>query len=287
MTILSFMNDLQAKFPHSHTTAEVIAWINEVDRSVFADAEKNFLVANYQRAANVSNISMPTGVEFEDIESISVNGFKYWPSDLRTINNSSRYYFKEDGKLEIRPIPAISDIEYVSGASEITFASNSITTTGDDFVGFVIGDTIKINGCLLAIANNRNAVVTAVSAKVLTVNPSTFSVQTEAAAITIQAPKIKLVYVAKPTDRTIADLALELRIPARFQPIYRYYLMAEISKARKEFGDANNYIIDFNNKVREYEDFYQSRQGIKPEESVVMDGGWGRSATSNFDADIG
>jgi hypothetical protein len=288
MTVSAFIADLVAKFPHTHTNAEVVAWINEVDRNVYPDAEKNFLAAYYQRTANVSNIAFPSGVEFEDIESISVNGFAYKPADLRTLTRGgvvNRVYYEDNGKIELRPIPTVSDISYVSGANEVTFGTNTITTTGDDFVGFCIGDTIKASGSLLATGNNKYATLVSVADKVMTFNPSTFTAQAEAAAITIQNPRIRMIYTLKPTDKVAdeAGLASELTIPKKFQDIYRKYLMAEISVVRQEFGNANNYRADYNKRCDEYAQDYKSKQGIKPVEIVIMDGGWGNYETSDFD----
>jgi hypothetical protein len=266
----------------------VVAWINEVDRNVYPDAEKNFLAAYYQRTANVSNIAFPSGVEFEDIESISVNGFAYKPADLRTLTRGgvvNRVYYEDNGKIELRPIPTVSDVSYVSGANEVTFGTNTITTTGDDFVGFCIGDTIKASGSLLATGNNKYATLVSVADKVMTFNPSTFTAQAEAAAITIQNPRIRMIYTLKPTDKVAdeAGLASELTIPKKFQDIYRKYLMAEISVVRQEFGNANNYRADYNKRCDEYAQDYKSKQGIKPVEIVIMDGGWGNYETSDFD----
>jgi hypothetical protein len=288
MTVSAFIADLVAKFPHTHTNAEVVAWINEVDRNVYPDAEKNFLAAYYQRTANVSNIAFPSGVEFEDIESISVNGFAYKPADLRTLTRGgvvNRVYYEDNGKIELRPIPTVSDVSYVSGANEVTFGTNTITTTGDDFVGFCIGDTIKASGSLLATGNNKYATLVSVADKVMTFNPSTFTAQAEAAAITIQNPRIRMIYTLKPTDKVAdeAGLASELTIPKKFQDIYRKYLMAEISVVRQEFGNANNYRADYNKRCDEYAQDYKSKQGIKPVEIVIMDGGWGNYETSDFD----
>lgn len=287
MIVSAFITALVSKFPHSYTSAEVVAWINEVDRNVCPDADKNYLAAYYNRVANTSNIAYLAGVEFEDIESLTVDGHKHWPVDLRTSSSLLHYYYDDNGKIEIRPVPTVSDTARLSGANEITFATNTITTTGDDFSGFVVGDIITISGCLLATANNKNATVTAVAAKVLTVNPATFTGQAEAAAITIKAPKIKLVYLAKTTDNAGDEpgLASELKIPKRFQDIYQYYLMAQMSLVRKEFSDYNNYITLYNSRAFEYEQWYQSRAGVTPESNVIMDGGWGYHAAANFDTD--
>lgn len=288
MIVSAFIADLHAKFPHSHTNAEQVAWINEVDRDVLPDAEKTFVTARYNRVANVSNISYPSGVEYEDIESLSIDGFKYWAVDARTIHSHQRHYYEEDGKIEIRPIPTQSDPEFISGANEITFGTNTITTSGTtSFSGFNIGDILKASGSLLKPANNKYAVITAVAEKVLTFNPGAFSAQAEAAAITLQVPKIKMVYTAKTTDlvNDEAGLASELKIPNRFQPIYRWYLMAQISTVRKEFGDYENYKKLYNSAVADYIYWYLSRMGISDETAVIMDGGWGNHDTTDFDTD--
>jgi hypothetical protein len=74
---------------------------------------------------------------------------------------------------------------YTSSANQITFTSNTITTTGDDF-NFRVGDAIKITGCTVQTKNNTTVVIKSVAAKVLTFTANTFTASTETAVITFK-----------------------------------------------------------------------------------------------------
>lgn len=74
---------------------------------------------------------------------------------------------------------------YTSGANQITFASNKITTTGADFTGFNVGDGITISGSNQA-KNNITIVITAIAAKVLTFADNTLTANADTGAITIK-----------------------------------------------------------------------------------------------------
>lgn len=76
--------------------------------------------------------------------------------------------------------------KYVSGASEITFGTNTITTTGDDFKDLNVGDYIIVSGCTVNTGNNKAATITAATDKVLTFAAGTFTAGAETAAITVQ-----------------------------------------------------------------------------------------------------
>jgi hypothetical protein len=75
---------------------------------------------------------------------------------------------------------------YVSAAGTLTFAAGSIVTTGTAFA-FKVGDGIKITGCTVNAANNKSAVVRAVSAdgKTLTFDSSIFTAGTETGSVTL------------------------------------------------------------------------------------------------------
>lgn len=77
------------------------------------------------------------------------------------------------------------DKTYTSSANQITFATNTITTTGVDF-NFRVGDAIKISGCTVNAGNNTTVIITAIAAKVITVAANTFTAGAETAAITFK-----------------------------------------------------------------------------------------------------
>jgi hypothetical protein len=205
MTIQALLNDFALKFSHTHSNSEMIVWINEVDNNVYADSNNLLTVVEFSNIANQENITLPVGVEFEDITCLQVEDIPYKGTNSNiSVYDSGRIYYFENGKIEIRPIQTV-------------------------------------------------------------------------------ATTVKLVYKAKPTEKTIADIATELLIPKKFQDIYKYYLMAQISLVRKEFSDYGNYISLFNARSDDYEKWYQARKGIKPAFDCIIDEGWSNYETSDFD----
>jgi len=111
--------------------------------------------------------------------------FKYNNTTEGTVTASAKSMVDFNGKIIIMPDKKYYDygtdtfgsmeVSYTSGASEITFAANTITTTGADYSGFVVGDDLTISGCVTKTANNLpnttklSCIVTNVAAKVLTV----------------------------------------------------------------------------------------------------------------------
>lgn len=89
---------------------------------------------------------------------------------------------------------------YTSGANQITFTTNTITTTGADFA-FRVGDAVKITGCTVKTANNTTAIITAVAAKTLTFNANTFQASTETAAITLKREVPDMDYICEYNNR--------------------------------------------------------------------------------------
>ena len=266
-------------FPNERTVAELISMINEVDDNVYAEAKKTFTEAFYQRVMNVSNIAFPSGIEFDDIQTLTINNRMYSKADVRTPQNEMLpRYFERNGKIEIRPIPDSSDIEYVSGASEITFGTDTITTTGDDFSGFAIGDIIIAKDSVLETSNNKQALIVGVTTKVLSVNPSTFTAQAEVAAITIQRPRIVLTYLSKPThiDAT-SYAATDMKIPDRYLSVYDYWLMSRIHFLAKDYADAENCTRQFDMFASDYVKWYKNREGVKPIQQVQVRG-WHKNA---------
>jgi hypothetical protein len=198
-----------------------------------------------------------------------VNGIPYKKKDTRAYKESRSYWY-EGGKLCIYPACSETDTSYVSGANEITFSSATITTTGDDFVGFSIGDVISVSGCLLNTANNKTVTIIGVAAKVLTFASGTFTAQAEAAAITISRPRIKLTYLSKPTTKLIANIATDtLTIPDRFSEIYDYFILSKIAYNAKDYAEAQNHSTYFNAKIRDFEEWYEAHRPQKPESDIV------------------
>jgi len=200
-TVATFITELDSRFPNAYSDATKLAFVNDVELGIYEQIHKEETVKYYNRTKNLYQYSLPTGVLFEDVIALYVDGIEYEKNTSAEykMNNS---YFYEDGKINIYPVPTISDVEYVSGtdeitfkaisytsgASELTFASDTITTTGASFVdaGFVVNNVVHINSCIDETGNNKTATITGVSASVLTFDTGTFEAQAETGTVSIK-----------------------------------------------------------------------------------------------------
>lgn len=284
-TVSAFITDLLSKYEHVYTNADILSFVNEVELNVYADIAKIYTNQYYRRQLNVSQFSLPSGVSFDDVRNVYVGGIPYRKYDVRSYKQNKSYWY-ENSKLNIYSLFDTTDTEYVSGASEITFASSTITTTGDDFVGFVIGDVIQVTGCLLTTGNNKFATVLGVAAKVLTFATGTFTAQIEAAVISMQTTKIKVTYQVQPVKKLIADIATDtLLISDRFMDVYTYYCVSKIALFNRDFGEYKNWQLMYNNRVGEYKVWRDSIEPIEPESNVIADSPYLANRYKDFDTE--
>jgi hypothetical protein len=258
MTVQSLITSITSKLPNTLTNQDYVDFVNDLESAVYSDTIKEFISTFIPLYANTAQYTFPTGVTLQDIESVFVNGVEYDKIDLR---QKITGYYLEGGKLTLRPTPSQTDDSYVSGAGEITFASGSITTTGDDFSGFSVGDTVLVSGATTS-ANNKYAVITAVAAKVLSFQTGTFSAGADAAAVTVWLPSLEIVSRYKPATKLLANIDTDtLLLPDA--DIYRYCIYAKICELREKFDVANNYKIAFNSKMSDFKIKYENSRPKK------------------------
>jgi hypothetical protein len=258
MTVTTLITSIGTKVPHALLSQDILDFINDVESELYTDTIKEFLSTYIPLVANQAQYSFPTGVTILDVESVFVYGVEYPKRDLR--QKSTKGYYKEESKLTLYPVPSVSDTSYVSGAGEITFAATTITTTGDDFSGFAVGDIILVSGATTA-ANNKYAVITTVAAKVLTFPAGTFSAGADAAAVTVYKPSLEVVSRYKPTTKLLADIATDtLLLSDAFIDIYRYYAYAQICFLREEFDRGNNWLSQYKNRLSDFKIWYENNR---------------------------
>lgn len=101
--------------------------------------------------------------------------------DKATLTGSSvQFTTADDALIAINPLKT----KTIATKATLVFTATTITTTGVDFTGFSVGDSVTIAGCSVT-ANNKTAVITAVAAKVLTFASGTFTAATETGDVTI------------------------------------------------------------------------------------------------------
>jgi hypothetical protein len=237
----------------------MVSFVNALELLIYDTVIKECTVNYTALAANIQAYSLPSGVTWNDVLSVAIGDIEY--NKLNATINSQKGYWYQDSKIFLYPVPDTADDSYVSGASKITFATNTITTTDDDFEEFQVGDYILISGCTVNTGNNKYALVITVADKVLTVPASTFTAGLETAAITIAVPSMKVVSRYHPTKKAVANIATDtLLLPDSFAMLYNYYIYAEISDLRREWGDSQQWRLKFNSKLTDFIQWYQVNQ---------------------------
>lgn len=256
LTVTTLIASILAKMPSTLNTQDILDFINDVEQQIYTETVKEFTSTYIPLTANIAQYSFPTDVNLLDIESVFFYRVNFPKLDLR--QKDWRGYYKEGDKLTLSPVPVVSDTSYVSGAGEITFATNTITTTGADFTGVTVGDTVLISGATTA-GNNKYVTVITVGAKVLTFPSSTFTAGVDANIITIYVPALEVISKYKPAVKLIANIATDtLALPDSFIDLYRYYCYAQIAALRENFEISNNWVASYQNRLREFRIYYSN-----------------------------
>jgi len=282
MTVQDYMTTFLSEHDHPYSNAVVLKWINILEGNL--DNVKTYLAQYYAQTVNTFQYTLPDDVSIMDVKSVYVNGKKYKKKDLREYH-CDRSYWYENGKLCIFPACHETDASYVSDAGDITFAADSITTTGDDFA-FSTGDTIMVSGAAED-DNNTYAVITSTDDGVLYFTDDTFTAGADAAVVTISRPKIKVVYEYKPTTKLIADVATDtLNLADRWVEIYDYFIMQKIAYLKKNYEEQQNHAAMFDLKVKEYENWWEAHRPMSPDSDLESNPeGWGSRRSVNFDTE--
>ena len=114
-TIREQIDYVNALKTNTFTDTQKLGWINEVEQSVKEEVMRTFLSTSIQRIANTSEYSLPTGVVFEDIETVYFNGKEADKLDQRSFldgtTSGDTGYFKPttSNKIAVNPTPTVSD----------------------------------------------------------------------------------------------------------------------------------------------------------------------------------
>lgn len=100
----------------------------------------------------------------------------------------------------------------------------------------------------------------------------------------ISDPKIRLVYLDKPTKKLIDNIATDtLLIPDKFKDIYEYYFMARIAHLAGESTDYANNMAMFNNRVAEFERWWDDHRPQRPIDEIISSEDDSGYELNNFD----
>lgn len=155
----------------------------------------------------------------------------------------------------------------------VTLKTNCIYTTGADFSGFTAGEYVLVSGCTDETANNTYAKLAYVGDDVLTFAEDTFTAQAETSAVTIQQPKIQVVYRYRRTGKVVGDILTDvLLLPEVYHKIYLFYCYAQIALLREDFDSYNNYMDLYNGSMNSYENEWYSERREQSHDFVPEDG---------------
>lgn len=83
-------------------------------------------------------------------------------------------------------------------------------------------------------------------------------------------PKIRVVYQVRPTPKLYENIDTDtLLLPDMFMDIYDYFLMSKVSYMLKEYAESQNHTVMFNNRVNEFEEWYEENRPQKPVDEIV------------------
>jgi hypothetical protein len=108
LTVSALITSIASKFDHSYDNQDILDLINEVEQSVYSEYIKEFDSAVLATVAEQSAYDLSTGVSFDAIESLFVNGSEYKKRDLRQ-HETKGFYKDGDGKLCLYPVPTTTD----------------------------------------------------------------------------------------------------------------------------------------------------------------------------------
>ncbi len=164
------------------------------------------------------------------------------------------------------------DADTTADTGTINLACNGIYASGAKLDGFVAKKVTLVSGCTDETANNIYANVFAVADNFLTFASGTFTAETsEAAAVTITQPKIKMVYKYRRTAKS-ADTET-LLLPDAFFNIYRDYFTAQIAKYNGDDERYNNFVDYYNAGLAEYENWYEANR--EQDVANIPEDAWG------------
>jgi hypothetical protein len=282
VTVQDYINTFALEHDNPYPDEVILKWINLVDGK--PSIKKDYRIQYYSKTLNAFQFSLPTGVDFEHVAKLYVDGNPYKKKDTRAYKESRSFWY-EDSTLCIYPACYETDLSYVSGVGEITVATNTITTTGDDFT-FSIGDVVNITGCTNT-ANNKSAVIISKAAKVLTFSSGTFTAETVAGAVTISKCKIKLTYEYKPVTKLIANIATDtLNLPDEWVEIYDFFNLSKIAYNAKDYADAQNHMAMHDAKIAEYNEWWENHRAQSPETDIVAAEDIAYSSSRDFDTEV-
>jgi hypothetical protein len=205
MKVSEYLTTFNLEHDSPYDNAVLLKHINLLEANL--DVIKDYRVQAYARVKDAYQYDLPSGVSFDDVYGLRVNGIRYKKVDVREYKKLRTFWF-ENGKLCIYPACTETDNE-----------------------------------------GEQN---------------------------------IRLIYKYRPATKLIANIATDdLYIPDRFADLYDSFLSAKIAFLQKEFTEHNNYMIVYNSRLSDFEQWWENNRPMSPESEIVPDEDY--SEPSGFD----
>jgi len=99
---------------NTYTDAQKLIWLNEVEQCIKEEIMKTYIHTTIQRLISTAEYTLPTGVMFEDIETVYMDGVNLLRLDKRhyinALNGEMGYYKPTStNKIAICPTPTATD----------------------------------------------------------------------------------------------------------------------------------------------------------------------------------
>jgi len=116
MLISAIITRIDELKPNGYTSTTKLGWINQVDGMIWNEIYKHTGFSDILRLANTAAYALPTGVDFNLVTEVYVDGEPILPITFKDFETTG-YYRGTDGKLNIYPVPTASDT--VAGLREV------------------------------------------------------------------------------------------------------------------------------------------------------------------------
>jgi hypothetical protein len=93
---------------NDYSQSAKIMWVSDVDAMVKDQIMKTYAVHEIERVEDQANYSLPSGVTFNMVEKVYVDGKEIPKIDYRTFLKTG-YYLNDSGEIEFYPVPSNDD----------------------------------------------------------------------------------------------------------------------------------------------------------------------------------
>jgi hypothetical protein len=135
-TIRGVIDYVDSLKPNSYTDAQKLVWINEVEQYIKEEVMRTYLKSTIARVSGTADYDLPITAEFEDIETVYIDGVRVSVLDSRNYIDGTYgdlgYYKSETlDHITICPTPQVTDDSNYPGI-QISYLERFVEYTDED-----------------------------------------------------------------------------------------------------------------------------------------------------------